>query len=566
MRKSRLKLGEILIKQGLITQPQLGEALHLQKRSGHHIGDILIENNFVSEKDVCDALARQLDIPFVSIKDGSLVPSEEQRLEKLIPENFARQYMVLPLSKQANSLGVAVYNPLDLLVLDNLKRITGCEINPMIATRVDLRESIDKFYGTKEMLKEAVEETYEVSEGVIPETEESVSLEDLAARAQEAPVIKLVNLLLIQAVKERASDIHIEPFREKINVRIRIDGVLHKTAPPSQHLLPALISRVKILSKMDIAEKRLPQDGGFTIRVEDRTIDIRSSVIPTIFGEKAVLRILDRGAISFELEKLGFSEGDLKKIKQSITRPYGLIFITGPTGCGKSTTLYSALNFIKSPYSNIITIEDPVEYHIAGINQVQVKPQIGLTFANGLRSFLRQDPDIMMVGEVRDLETAQICIRAALTGHLVFSTLHTNDAPSAITRLIDIGVESYLVASGLIMVMAQRLIRKLCLVCKQPDELPAELIKKYNLPKRQIFKTKGCQKCHNTGYAGRIAITEVMMASPKIRELITRNATTDLIRKQAVEEGMVTLLRSGLEKVVNGIASVQEVLSTAFEL
>ncbi|UCH12118.1 MAG: Flp pilus assembly complex ATPase component TadA [Candidatus Omnitrophota bacterium] len=566
MRKSRLKLGEILIKQGLITQSQLEEALRLQKRSGHPIGDILIENNFVSEKDVCDALARQLDIPFVSIRDGSLAPSEEQRLEKLVPENFARQYMVLPLLKRANSLNVAVYNPLDLLVLDNLRRITGCEVNPVIATRVDLREAIDKFYGMKEMLKEAVEETYEVSEGAIPEIEEKVSLEDLAARAQEAPVIKLVNLLLIQAVKERASDIHIEPFREKINVRIRIDGVLHKTAPPSQHLLPALISRIKILSKMDIAEKRLPQDGGFTIRVEDRAIDIRSSVIPTIFGEKAVLRILDRGVISFELEKLGFQEEDLKKFKQGITRPYGLIFITGPTGCGKSTTLYSALNFIKSPYKNIITIEDPVEYHIEGINQVQVKPQIGLTFANGLRSFLRQDPDIMMVGEVRDLETAQICIRAALTGHLLFSTLHTSDAPSAITRLIDIGVEPYLVASGLIMVMAQRLIRKLCLACKQPDELSAGLIKKYNLPKRQIFKAKGCQKCHNTGYAGRTAITEVMMASPKIRELIIRNATADLIRKQAEGEGMVTLLRGGLEKVVNGITSVQEALSTAFEL
>ena len=554
------------MKQGLVTQSQLEEALRLQKRSGRPIGDILIENNFVSEKDVCDGLARQLDIPFASIEGGSLRPSEEQKLDELVPQDFARQYMVLPLSRQGKSLNVAVYNPLDLLIMDNLRRMTGCEINPAIATRADLREGIDKFYGKKEMLKEAVEESYAVEEGVIPETEEGISLEDVVAKAEEAPVIKLVNLLLIQAVKERASDIHIEPFTKKINVRFRIDGVLHKIAPPSQHLLPALISRVKILSKMDIAEKRLPQDGSFIIRVEDRTVDIRSSVIPTIYGEKAVLRILDRGTISFELEKLGFSEDDLKKFKQAILRPYGLILLTGPTGCGKSTTLYSALNFIKSPYKNIITIEDPVEYHIEGINQVQVKPQIGLTFATGLRSFLRQDPDIMMVGEVRDLETAQMCMRAALTGHLVFSTLHTNDAPSAATRLINIGVEPYLVSSGLILVMAQRLVRKLCPVCKQPDQLSPEIIKKYNLPKRQIFKAKGCQKCHNTGYAGRTAITEIMAVHTKIRDMITRNATTDQVRKAAEEEGMLSLMRNGLEKVIIGITSLQEVLSTAFEM
>ncbi len=553
------------MKQGLVTQSQLEEALRLQKRSGQPIGDILIENNFASERDVCDALARQLDIPFACIKDGSLVPSENQKLDELIPEDFARQQMVLPLSRQGNFLNVAVYNPLDLLVIDNLRRMTGCEINPMIATRADLRQAIDKFYGKKEMLKKAVEESYALGEEVIPETEQRISLEDVVAKAEEAPVIKLVNLLLIQAVKERASDIHIEPFIKKINVRFRIDGVLHKIAPPSQHLLPALISRVKILSKMDISEKRLPQDGGFSIKVEDRTIDIRSSVIPTVYGEKAVLRILDRGAISFELEKLGFSEDDLKKFKQAVLRPYGLILLTGPTGCGKSTTLYSALNFIKSPYKNIITIEDPVEYHIEGINQVQVKPKIGLTFANGLRSFLRQDPDIMMVGEIRDLETAQMCMRAALTGHLVFSTLHTNDAPSAATRLVNIGVEAYLAGSGLILVMAQRLVRKLCPVCKQPDQLSPDIIKKYNLPRRQIFKAKGCQRCHNTGYAGRTAISEIMMVSPRIREMITRNATTSQLSKAAEEEGMVSLLRNGLEKVIDGTTSLQEVLSTAFE-
>lgn len=568
MRKSKLKLGEILIKQGLITQTQLEEVLRLQKRSNRPLGDILIENNFVQEKDVCDALARQLDIPFVSIRDGSLAPSEEQKLEEIVPEDFARSQLVLPLSKHGSILDVALFNPLDFLVMDNLKRITDCDINPMITTKADLREAIDKFYGSKEMLNTVVEESYTPETGAAVETisEEKVSLEDVVAKAEEAPVIKLVNLLLIQAVKERASDIHVEPFKDKINVRFRIDGVLHRIAPPSQHLLLALISRIKILSKMDIAEKRLPQDGGFTVRIEDRTIDIRSSVIPTIFGEKAVLRILDKGSISFELETLGFSVEDLNKFKQTILRPYGLIFITGPTGSGKSTTLYSAINFIKSPYKNIITIEDPVEYNIEGINQVQVKPKIGLTFANGLRSFLRQDPDIMMVGEVRDLETAQICIRAALTGHLVFSTLHTNDAPAAVTRLVDIGVEPYLVASGVILVMAQRLVRKLCPACRQPDELPQDLVKKYNLPKKQIFKAKGCQKCHNTGYAGRIAITEAMAVTSAIRDLIIKNTSTDQIRKVAVEEGMVTLLRNGMTKILDGVTSLEEVLSTTYEV
>ncbi|MFH0731407.1 MAG: ATPase, T2SS/T4P/T4SS family [Candidatus Omnitrophota bacterium] len=566
MRKSKFKLGEILIKQGLITNSQLEEVLRLQKQSGRPIGDILIKNNFVTEKDVCDALARQLDIPFASIKAGSLVPSEEQDLHRLVPEDFARQQMVLPLSKHANFLNVALFNPLDLLVIDNLRRITGCEVNPIIATRVDLREAIDKFYGKREMLRDAVEESYSAKEGIIEERDDKVSLEDMVAKAEEAPVIKLVNLLLIQAVKERASDIHVEPFKQKINVRFRIDGVLHNIAPPSQHLLPALISRIKILSKMDIAEKRLPQDGGFSIQVEDRGIDIRASVIPTIFGEKAVLRILDKGIISFELDKLGFSEDDAKKFKEAILHPYGLILITGPTGSGKSTTLYSALNFIKSPSKNIITIEDPVEYNIEGINQVQVKPNIGLTFANALRSFLRQDPDIMMVGEIRDLETAQICMRAALTGHLVFSTLHTNDAPSAATRLIDIGVEPYLVASGLIMIMAQRLVKKLCQICKEPDETQVDLIKKYNLPKRQIFKAKGCQKCHNTGYSGRTALTEIVVVSAKLKEMISQNATIAQINKLAQEEGMKSLLYNGLQKVQDGVTSIQEVLSTAYEI
>jgi type IV pilus assembly protein PilB len=569
MRKSKLKLGEILIKEGFINQSHLDEALRFQKLSGRPLGDILIDRGFIKENDLSNTLARQLDIPFVSIKDGSMIPSKEDGLEKLIPQSFARSQLVLPLAKHLKSLTVALANPLDLLAIDNLKKITGCDINPVIATKADIREAISKFYGSKDMLEEAVDSSYDISvkdmEGLKPGEEDRGSLEDIVSRAEEAPVIKLVNLLLIQAVKERASDIHIEPFKDKINVRFRIDGILHRIAPPSQHLLPALISRIKILSKMDIAEKRLPQDGGFTVKVEDRAIDLRVSVVPTIFGERAVLRILDKGVISFELDKLGFSEKDLADFKKAITRPYGLIFVTGPTGSGKSTTLYSALSHIMTPKKNIVTIEDPVEYQLRGINQVQVKPNIGLTFAQGLRAFLRQDPDIMMVGEVRDLETAEICIRASLTGHLVLSTLHTNDAPSAITRLIDIGVEPYLVASGLLLIMAQRLVRRLCPKCKVSVKMPDDIAKKYDISKKDIFEAKGCEYCRNTGYTGRVAIHELILINQELRQLIADSAGTVKIIEASKRSGMKTLVEDGLEKVAEGVTSIEEVMSSVFE-
>ncbi|NQT95900.1 MAG: Flp pilus assembly complex ATPase component TadA [Candidatus Omnitrophica bacterium] len=568
MRKSKLRLGEILLKEGLLNQSQIDEALRFQKLSGKTIGDIVIDRGFAKEKDIANALAKQLDIPFMSLADGSLVPSKEEELEKLVPESFARQHLVLPLSKHLKSLTVALANPLDLLVIDNLKKITGFEINHVIATKADIRDAITKFYGSKDLLDEAVDSSYVVEEGAEAPVfieEGKDSLEDVVAKAEEAPVIKLVNLLLIQAVRERASDIHIEPFRNKINVRFRIDGMLHRIAPPSQHLLPALISRVKILSKMDIAEKRLPQDGGFTVKVEDRAIDLRVSVVPTIFGEKAVLRILDKGSISFELDKLGFSKKDLDDFKSCITKPYGLIFITGPTGSGKSTTLYSALNFILDPKKNIVSIEDPVEYQIPGLNQVNVKPKIGLTFAEGLRAFLRQDPDVIMVGEVRDLETAEISVRASLTGHLVLSTLHTNDAPSAITRLVDIGVEPYLVASSILLLMAQRLVRKLCPKCKTPAEIPADIIKRYNLPRKQVYKAKGCEFCRQTGYAGRTSIHEVILINQEMRNLIAKSPTTSQLREVTKNAGMRTLVQDGLDKVVEGVTSIEEVMSCVFE-
>ena len=567
MRKSKLRLGEILIKEGLLLDAQLDEALRFQKLSGRTIGDIIVDRGFVKENDLANALAKQLDIPFVSMADGSLSPSKNDNLEKLIPQSFARSQMVIPLSKHLQSLTVALANPLDLLVIDNLKKITGYDINPVIATKGDMREAIAKFYGSKDLLEEAVNSSYDIdgSQEIISMSASRESLEDTVSRAEEAPVIKLVNLLLIQAVKEGASDIHIEPFREKINVRFRIDGILHKIAPPSQHLLLALVSRIKILSKMDIAEKRLPQDGGFTVKVEDRLIDLRVSVVPTIFGEKAVIRILDKESISFELDKLGFSKKDFNLFKQAITRPYGLVLVTGPTGSGKSTTLYSALSSIMTPKKNILTIEDPVEYQISGINQTQVKPNIGLTFAEGLHSFLRQDPDIIMVGEVRDIETAAICIRASLTGHLVLSTLHTNDASSAVTRLIDIGIEPYLVASSLLLIMAQRLVRRLCPKCKRPAKMPEDIATRYNISKRDIFEADGCDFCRNTGYKGRIAIHELLSISQELRSLIANRADLSQIRDMAKKGGMNTLTEDGLAKVAEGVTSLNEVMSSVFE-
>ncbi|MFH1867884.1 MAG: ATPase, T2SS/T4P/T4SS family [Candidatus Omnitrophota bacterium] len=566
MRKSKLRIGEILMREGTLTQAQLDEALRSQKTSGRTLGDIIVDKGFTSEKDLANALAKQLDIPFASLNDGSLKPSGKEMAE-LVPESFARSQIVLPLSKHLKSLTVAFANPLDLLVIDNLKKITGCEINPIIATKKDLREAVDKFYGHVDLLKEAVDSSYSIEEeGAAEAFDETTAetLEDLISRAEEAPVVKLVDLMLIQAVREKASDIHIEPFKDRINVRIRVDGILHPIAPPSQHLLPALISRIKILSNMDIAERRLPQDGGFVVKIEDRPVDIRASLVPTIFGEKAVLRILDKGAVSHDLDKLGFSKKDLEVFKRSITRPYGLVFITGPTGSGKTTTLYSALSHVKSSTKNIMTVEDPVEYQLTGINQVQVKPKIGLTFAASLRSFLRQDPDIIMVGEVRDIETAGICVRAALTGHLVFSTLHTNDAPAAITRLIDIGIERFLVASSVVLIMAQRLIRKLCPKCKEPADMPDELIKQYDLPKKKVFKAKGCEYCRNTGYSGRIAITEVLAVDEDIREMIVKGASLPSIREAAKKSGMTTLVESGIEKVLAGVTSVDEIASVTF--
>jgi len=495
-----------------------------------------------------------------------LKPAVDHDLEQIIPKDFALRNTVLPLSRTLRSLTVAMSDPLDLILIDNLKRLTGCEINPVIATRSDVTKAIENFYGKSKMFEEAVEASYENIQVIsgFEETEvddQELSLDKLIARAEEAPVVKLVDLIIRQAIDERASDIHIEPFKDRTSLRYRIDGKLYEIPPPAKQLHLPIISRIKILSKLDIAEKRLPQDGAFLVKLEDQPIDIRVSTIPTIYGEKIVMRILDRSAVVLDMAQLGFEAKQLEQIRHIINMPYGQVLITGPTGSGKTTTLYAILNEIKSPTKNIITVEDPVEYKLDSVNQVQVKPDIGLTFANALRSFLRQDPDIMLVGEIRDLETAQICIRAALTGHLVFSTLHTSDAPSAISRLIDIGIEPYMIAPSLLMVVAQRLLRKLCPDCKEAYEPTAEQTGVVKIKADLIYKPKGCAKCGQLGYRGRTCITEVMVINEQIRDLISQGASFQKLRDAAKETGMSTFYEAGLKKVEDGITSLEEALS-----
>ncbi|MFA5388250.1 MAG: type II secretion system ATPase GspE [Candidatus Omnitrophota bacterium] len=562
MKKSREKLGQILLKEGLVTEEQLEKAIAIQKKDGTRLGETLINLGIVTEKDIVIAMAKQLSIPYASYAKGLLKPAESQNLAKLVPEDYARRNMLLPVSRHADSLIVAFMDPLDLITIDNLRRMTGCDINPIIATKSDLQRAIDEFYGKEDLLKDAISGSYELEEFKIEkETEDDLSLDDLIAKAEEAPVVKLVDLILMQAIKDRASDIHIEPFKNKINIRYRIDGVLYEISPPAKHLLPAIVSRIKILSNLDIAERRLPQDGVFFVKVENKGIDIRVSTIPAIFGEKVVMRILDKSATPLNLGELGFDPEELEKFRRAIASPHGLILITGPTGSGKTTTLYAALNEMKSPRKNISTVEDPVEYKLEGINQVQIKPNIGFTFASALRAFLRQDPDIIMVGEVRDLETAQICIRASLTGHLVLSTLHTNDAASAISRLIDIGLEPYLISSSLIMVGAQRLVRRLCPECKEAYETTPSLAKDFGIKQELLYKPKGCDYCSHTGYRGRIAIYEIILINDKLRELIARGAALGEIKDKIKEFGLKTLLQSGIKKAEEGLTSIEEVLS-----
>ncbi|MFH1397021.1 MAG: ATPase, T2SS/T4P/T4SS family [Candidatus Omnitrophota bacterium] len=571
MAKERyLRLGEILIREKLITESQFEKAISVQKNEGGRLGEILIKLDMIKEEQLVTLLGKQLGIPYFSLGTGMLRPASDQSLEKLVTNDFAMKNLVLPLSRTLNSLTVAMVDPLDLILIDSLKKLTGCDINPVITTKSDIIKAVEDFYGKSAMLREAVDASYDIetvtSVSIADIADEELSLDKLIAKAEEAPVIKLVDLIIRQAIHERASDIHIEPFKDRMSLRYRIDGKLHDIPPPASHLHLPIISRIKILAKLDIAEKRLPQDGAFLVKMDNNTIDLRISTVPTIYGEKIVLRILNRSQVILDLNQLGFETNQLESIRRVIHAPYGLIFVTGPTGSGKTTTLYAILNEIKNPTKNIITIEDPVEYKLDTINQVQIKPEIGLTFSNALRSFLRQDPDIMLVGEVRDLETAEICVRSALTGHLVLSTLHTNNAASAINRLMDIGVESYLITPSLLCIIAQRLIRKLCLFCKEAYEPSPEQLGGLKIKADLIYKARGCPKCNNIGYLGRVCISEVMGINSEIRSLINDRATYQKIDEFARRAGMVNLRDAAIKKVEDGVTSIEEALSVTMEL
>jgi type IV pilus assembly protein PilB len=491
----------------------------------------------------------------------------DQRLKETIPTDFALANLVLPLDRSGQVLKVAVAKVHDLIFLDNLRKITGYDILTVLATESELKRAIVAYYGSTDF-QEVVSssEVDSVTQDYIQEPEEhKVDLEATKSEAEKAPVVKLVDIMIRKALEDRASDIHIEPAQDKINIRYRVDGVLYELPPPPRELHNSLVSRIKILSKMDIAEKRVPQDGSFALQYQGHKVDIRVSTMPIIFGEKVVMRILDKRLDLLDMGALGFEPEQLNQFDQALMRPYGLIFMTGPTGCGKSTTLYAALNKRLSPSINICTVEDPIEYQIPGINQVQVKPEIGLTFATALRAFLRQDPDVILVGEVRDLETAEIAIRASLTGHLVLSSLHTNDAVSAVLRLIDIGLQAYLVAGSLGLVAAQRLIRVLCPHCKEPYKVDSKVQDDYKIHTDTLYKATGCPKCRKIGYWGRMAIYEVIPIDQDMRSLITKETNLSELRHLQKEKKYEVLLQNGIRKVERGMTTLDEVLSVAYE-
>ena len=547
-------LGQILVEQGYILPEQLEMALKEQTATNLRIGEILVKNGWVTEKDLAEAISKQTKYPFVSL---SMFRPMQEAIET-IPESMARRLEVVPLSidENANKLTVAISDPFNILALDEIRMITGMDLDIMIATLSDIKRAIESFYSVKSSIDRAlIEVVAEESAEFDLSREEAVSIDD-------APVVKLVNTILGQAVESGASDVHVEPFENETRVRYRIDGVLFDMLTFPKHLHPPVSSRIKIMSGMDIAEKRHPQDGRILLRAAGRRIDIRVSSLPAIYGEKLVMRLLDQATAMVGLEKLGLDPEEKVVLDKIIEVPYGIILVTGPTGSGKSTTLYSILQTLNSYDVNITTVEDPVEYTIAGVNQVQINEKAGLTFDTVLRSILRQDPDIILVGEMRDTETAQLAVRAALTGHLVLSTLHTNDAPSSIIRMVDMGIPPFLVSSSVVAVMAQRLVRKLCPSCKVPYELPQDVAESLGLDGfTTVYKPLGCDECRGTGYRGRTAIFEIMPMTEEIRRAVMTGATSDDLRAMAIRQGMRTLRVSGAKKVKDGITSADEVLS-----
>ena len=556
--RGKKSLEESLIERNLIAKDDIKKALEESKKSGEPIRKSLAKLGLVKEEDLIAIYETELNIPKANLANLTLDP----KLLSLIPEHFARRNHILPIFKSGKNISVAMSDPLNIIILDELRLKTGCNIEPAVATQQEINQAINSYYGTGlGSIEEVINDIN--TEAVKFEETEEIDPSKLQDMAEEAPIIKLVNVMLLNAIRDRASDVHVEPEENVLKIRTRIDGILHDAATVPKHLQAAVLSRIKIMSDMNIALKRTPQDGRFQLKTENGSIDFRVSSFPTIYGENIVMRILDTSSVLLGLEQIGFDKQNLKTFQRLIDAPHGIILVTGPTGSGKTTTLYSALNTINSPDKNIITVEDPVEYRLRGIRQSQINPQAGMTFASGLRSILRQDPDIIMVGEIRDLETSEIAIQAALTGHLVFSTLHTNDAPGALTRLTDMGVEPFLIASSIIGVLAQRLVRKICTKCKTEYKDSGKALENLgatNVKNEKTFIGKGCKACKNTGYKGRYGLFELMTLSDKIKELIISKASTNVITKVARDEGMLTLREDGIKKVLDGITSIEEVV------
>jgi type IV pilus assembly protein PilB len=531
-----------------------------QKEQGGRLAKLLLERGLVTEADMMVTMGRCLGTPPVNLSKLHV----EQSLIDMIPKEFGLTYKLVPVSRVGKKLFVAMSDPLNVIALDDLKRLLpDMQIIPLISTEKAITDTINNL---NEKLKGGLEDILKEAEGVDVEVKKEslseINLDELATDSDQGPVIKVVNLLLMQAIKDRASDIHVEPFERELRVRNRIDGVLYDYTPPPKSMQAAICSRIKIMANLNIAERRLPQDGRFRIRIMGKEVDLRVSFLPCAHGEKLVMRVLDKGGLTSSLDSLGLGEKGYNDFRAAIDQPHGMILMTGPTGSGKTTTLYCVLQQLNTSDVNIITVEDPIEYQLMGINQVQVKPEIGLTFANGLRSILRQDPDIIMVGEIRDGETADIAVKAALTGHLVLSTLHTNDAAGAITRLVDMGVEPFLVSSSLILTCAQRLVRRICQNCKTELRLPPDAIERMGLQNDEsvFYKGAGCSRCKNTGYWGRLALLEVLPVSPEVRQSILRNANAGAIKQRAIEGGMLSLRMAGLAKAREGLTTLEEVL------
>ncbi|MFA6141781.1 MAG: ATPase, T2SS/T4P/T4SS family [Candidatus Omnitrophota bacterium] len=559
------KLTKILIERKLLQSSDLEKALSVQKQRGGSLSDILVELGLVSKNDLMVAISHGLGIPLINLSRYKIDPD----VIKLIPRKTVKNYKIMPIAKMGTTLTIAMADPLNVFALDDLKVLTGLKINPVITTDKEISEAIGRYYDQDSYaaIEKIVDDMSTISdikliEDAVHGVEQNSS--DIMKMTLEAPVVKITNLLLTEAVNLRASDVLIEPMEDKLRIRYRVDGILQEGRNPPIALHSAIVSRLKVVSELDIAERRLPQDGRFKVKLHGREVDFRISVLPTSMGEKVALRILDKSQATLDIDKLGFDQLSIDLIKKEASKPHGMILICGPTGCGKTTTLYSVLEYVNSPAKNVITVEDPVEYQIEGINQVTARPEIGLSFANALRSILRQDPNIIMIGEIRDFETVDIAIKAALTGHLVLSTLHTTTATGSIIRLVNMGVEPFLITSSLILVGAQRLVRKICQQCKEPYELSKDAIDKLKIKpdkgKVIFYRGKGCSACGNTGYKGRIGLLEVLVLSPKIKALVLENAQEYVIRDLARSEGMKTLRENGIQNVLNGLTTIDEVL------